>query len=342
VPSALDAPYDFVERIAEIVAGENAQLLIPIAEPAMLALLPARSRFGNCRIPFPGLDTFRALSDKERLLAEGAALGIRVPAQVIARDAAHAMTLADSLEYPVVLKPARSVGEAGGERKKVGVSHATSADALRRAVPALSPAVFPLLMQQRIEGPGIGIFLLTWDGAVRVSFAHRRLVEKPPSGGVSVYRESVPMDEALLEQSRALLERFEWHGVAMIEYKRDARTGQAYLMEVNGRFWGSLQLAIDAGADFPRILASLSAGDAPAPPPSYKVGVRSRWWWGQVDHVIARVRRRAPVPRETVSTARAIGDLLTAPLRRSDREEVFRWADPFPFWHETLQWLHLR
>ena len=47
----------------------------------------------------------------------------------------------------------------------------------------------------------------------------------------------------------------------MVEYKRDSSTGQPYLMEVNGRFWGSLQLAIDSGVDFPRILVACALGE---------------------------------------------------------------------------------
>ncbi len=53
----------------------------------------------------------------------------------------------------------------------------------------------------------------------------------------------------------------------MVEFKADARTGTPYLMEINGRFWGSLQLAIDAGVDFPAILVAAALG-APIPPRS--------------------------------------------------------------------------
>jgi len=157
-----------------------------------------------------------------------------------------------------------------------------------------------------------------------------------------VYRESIALDVDLLERSRALLDRFGWQGVAMVEFKRDSTTGQPYLMEVNGRFWGSLQLAIDAGVDFPRMIAECALGERVKPQLSYRVGVRSRWWWGQIDHLVGRVRPRAtapPLPPGTVSAAGAIGDLLLGPFRRDDYEEVLRWSDPAPFWNETIQWI---
>jgi len=43
----------------------------------------------------------------------------------------------------------------------------------------------------------------------------------------------------------------------MVEFRVDARDGTAKLMEVNPRFWGSLQLSILSGADFPYLLYNL-------------------------------------------------------------------------------------
>ena len=126
---------------------------------------------------------------------------------------------------------------------------------------------------------------------MRASFAHRRLREKPPSGGVSVYRESIAADPALVERSRRLLEHFGWQGVAMVEYKVDERTGTPMLMEINGRFWGSLQLAVDAGVDFPRLLIECAEGRLPRRRRLYAVGTRLRWWWGDVDQLLLRLRR---------------------------------------------------
>jgi predicted ATP-grasp superfamily ATP-dependent carboligase len=342
VPDPLESPNEFADEIVALAAEEKASLILPIAEAALLAILPVRSRLLPAVVPFPDIETFKALTDKQRLLEEAALLGIAIPAQQIIPDRAALGSIdVNSLTYPVVLKPARSVGTFNGGRAKVAVSYARDADELIRAVRTASPAAFPLLVQQRIVGPGTGIFLLLWDGEQRAAFAHRRLCEKPPSGGVSVYRESIPLDVDLLERSRALLDCFGWRGVAMVEYKRDAATGQPYLMEVNGRFWGSLQLAVDAGVDFPRLLAECALGASAVPQIPYRLGVRSRWWWGQVDHLVGRIgsRRKRPVPPGTLSASRALTDLLLGPFRPADYEEILRWNDPRPFWNETVRWM---
>ena len=343
VPDALERPDDFADAIVALAADEQAAVVLPITEPAMLAILGVRSRLAPAVVPFPDLSAFKALTDKRRLLEEASKLGISVPAQVIIPNRIAAVSMDyNGLRYPIVLKPSRSVSENGAGRAKLSVSYAADESELRHQVRLLPAAAFPLLLQQRITGPGMGIFLLLWDGEQRAQFAHRRLCEKPPSGGVSVYRESVAIDEDLRDRSRALLDRFGWRGVAMVEYKRDSLTGQSYLMEVNGRFWGSLQLAIDAGVDFPLLLAASALGERIEPQVTYRVGVRSRWWWGQVDHLIGRVPRRAtagPLPPGTVTAKRALVDLLVAPFRRGDYEEVLSWDDPRPFWNETIRWL---
>jgi predicted ATP-grasp superfamily ATP-dependent carboligase len=346
VPNALERPTEFADDIVALVAVERAAIVLPIAEQSLLAILPVRARLSPAIVPFPDLAFFSALTDKERLLEEASKLGIAIPAQEIVRDAdALASMDLSRLRYPIVLKPARSVSERAGVRSKFSVSYASDAFDLERRVRALPSAAFPLLLQQRIVGPGTGIFLLLWDGKLKAQFAHQRLTEKPPSGGVSVYCESVAIDEELRDRSRALLDRFGWRGVAMVEYKRDSATGQPYLMEVNGRFWGSLQLAIDSGVDFPRFLVACALGESTQEIPAYRVGVRSRWWWGQVDHLVGRVRRLAttdPLPPNVRSASRAFGDLLLGPLRRADYEEVLRWTDPGPFLNETIRWIARR
>jgi predicted ATP-grasp superfamily ATP-dependent carboligase len=343
VPDALTQPRDFAEAIVYLAADQEASLVIPIAEPAMLAILAVRERLAPAIVPFPDLLSFQAISDKQRLLAEASALGIAIPVQTVLSNAAALESLdLSSLPYPIVIKPARSIGEHAGARAKLAVAHAGNVEELTRKIRSLPPAAFPVLLQQRVVGPGTGIFLLLWDGEQRAQFAHKRLCEKPPSGGVSVYRESIPIDEELRDRSRELLQRFGWHGVAMVEYKRELATGRPYLMEVNGRFWGSVQLAIDAGVDFPRLLAASALRERIAPVTTYRLGVRSRWWWGQIDHLISRVRRSSALPPGTRSATRALGDLILGPFRSENYEEVMRWSDPRPFFRETIRWIGAR
>lgn len=343
-PDPLEDEVGFVAELKRLIDQWQIRSVIPVAEPALLAVLGARTDLGKVEIPFPDLGVFRKICDKQALLEAAPSVGIAVPKQVTIHSREDIERAPEAWRtYPVVIKPARSVSELNGTRVKSGVAYADSADSLRIQLSTMPPAAFPVLLQQRVVGPGVGIFLLMRRGEVLARFAHRRIREKPPSGGVSVYRESIPADPELVARSQALLERFDWDGVAMVEFKIDAMTGTPYLMEVNGRFWGSLQLAIDAGVDFPVLLLRSFLGEA-VHERDYRIGVRSRWWWGDVDQLLTRLRRSAhdlALPPDAPSRMQSILNFLML-WRPGDRNEVFRWYDPVPLFRESWDWLFRR
>ena len=339
VPPALADPAGFRAEVARVVASVGAAVLLPIGEASLLALGDDRSAFGQAVVPFPALATIQGAADKARVAEVARELGLAVP-DTIVLDRADALdgAVLDSLPFPAVLKPARSVRPDAAPGAKFAVSYAGDPAALRAAVASLPEAAFPLLLQRRIEGVGAGVFLLVDGDDVLASFAHRRLRERPPSGGVSVYRESVALADELRDAAAALLRGLGWRGVAMVEFKVDAATRRPYVMEVNPRLWGSLQLAIDAGVDFPVLLADWALGRR-SEPPAYRVGVRSRWLWGEVDHFLARVRPRlADGFRPGLAEAKAC---LAQQLRDRGpctRLEVLRRDDPRPFLRESVRW----
>jgi len=345
VADPLAEPAAFLADVASELRRRRADVLLPVSEAALLATLPAREQLTGVLLPFADLEAFRRISDKTAVLEAAPRFGIAIPEQrVVSAPGEIGANAADGMRYPLVVKPARSVGGTGHGRVKLAVRHAASPAQLEAALAALDSAAYPALLQQRVVGPGVGIFLLLWDGEVVTRFAHRRIREKPPSGGVSVYRESIPADPVLVERSRALLAHFGWRGVAMVEYKMDAATGTPYLMEINGRFWGSLQLAIDAGVDFPSLLLACADGERPTPVTSYRIGVRSRWWWGDVDQLLTRLRRgrdELALPPDAPGRGRALLDFL-ALWRPGDRHETLHVDDPRPFIRETINWFARR
>jgi predicted ATP-grasp superfamily ATP-dependent carboligase len=343
-PSALDDPTAFVDAVADSTRRFSADVLLPISEASLRAILPCRDSVHPCVIPFASAETFAAVSDKSRVLAAAVRLGIGVPRQSVLQSSSDLAAATSSLLFPVVVKPARSVADAGATRLKFGAAHARDHAALHEIIGHIPSEAYPILVQERVVGAGIGVFLLVWDGEVRAAFAHRRIREKPPSGGVSVLSESIALDPHLLARSVALLRDFNWCGVAMVEYKVDERTGIPYLMEVNGRFWGSLQLAVDAGVDFPTILVDAACGAPARPAPKYKVGVRLRWEWGDVDNLAVRLRRSPAwlaLPDGAPGRLKGVVDFARA-FGPGTRGEILRRDDPRPFFHETLNWFRGR
>jgi predicted ATP-grasp superfamily ATP-dependent carboligase len=333
-------PQAFLTGLQHIVNEVGVDVLLPISEATLLVVLPARSRFA-CAIPFVDAKTFERICDKREVLEQAKKQGIPVPGQVELYTAGETTSVKNHPPFPVALKPSRSVAGESGKRVRVGVSYADDEQELNERLGSIFPHAYPVLVQQRIRGTGFGISVLVWEGKLIASFAHRRIREKPPSGGVSVISESIAMDPALLAQSLGLLKSFAWNGVAMVEYKK-SEGGVPYLMEINGRLWGSLQLAIDAGVDFPRLLVEAALGMNPAPVTSYAHGVRLRWEWGAVDHLFAMLRDRSmnSLPGRVPGgrTLRAVSEFFQG-FDRVNRPEIFRADDPRPFARETIDWL---
>jgi predicted ATP-grasp superfamily ATP-dependent carboligase len=203
------------------------------------------------------------------------------------------------------------------------------ADALR--LPGMAGGA---LVQEFVPGRGEGVFLLVDRGVVRARFAHRRLREKPPAGGVSVVSESRLADPDELAACERLVGELGWHGLAMLEFRRTP-DGRAVLMELNPRLWGSVQLAIDAGVDFPGLLVELARGAAIQAPVA-RAGVRTRWLLGDLDHVWIALRR----PAQRRALGRSVWGVLAAFVASffdGTRLEVWRRDDPRPFWRELRE-----
>jgi predicted ATP-grasp superfamily ATP-dependent carboligase len=337
VPSMAKDPRQAVARLRELAKAWDVDVIVPVTDAAMSAVLRCGgSAIGRAIVAGPSVEAYEALSDKEAVSACARALGCAVPRTALAQSRSDLAEAVGRVGYPCVLKPPRWVGSDG-----VGARYVETPSALDAAS---ADASYPLLVQERIVGTGEGVFFLMNRGRRVAAFAHRRLREKPPSGGVSTYRESVPLAPDVLETAERLLSDVAWHGVAMVEFKRCARTGRAYLMEVNGRLWGSLQLAIDAGVNFPELLVRVALDQPVTPVETYRVGVRSRWLWGDVDHLIARLRRsraQLHLGPDAPSIRRTLWDFVQF-WRPDDRMEVWDSNDLRPFWSETLAWLRGR
>ena len=77
----------------------------------------------------------------------------------------------------------------------------------------------------------------------------------------------------------------------MVEMKRDNRDGQFKLMEINPKFWGSLDLSIQAGVNFPYLAARMALdGDVDAVM-AFDPDIKFCWLFPQdVLHLLARPR----------------------------------------------------
>jgi predicted ATP-grasp superfamily ATP-dependent carboligase len=283
-PSPLADPPEFRRWLRETLQRERPDVLAGCTDYTIPLLLRWQEELAQfCRVPLPPPAAFVRAFDKGQTMAQARALGIAVPAQYEAASEADLDAIAARCRWPLVIKPRSSVGEGEARRETATVSYAFDADELRQKFRAAS-ATAPPLVQEYVAGRGVGCFFLLHGGRVLGRFQHQRIRDKNPLGSGSCLRRSAPPNEALLAQSEKLLRAMEWEGLAMVEYRED-EAGTAWLMEVNPRPWGSLQLAITAGVNFPLLWWRAVTEQAVEPVLHWQSGLLGRYLAGDLQHV---------------------------------------------------------
>ena len=172
---------------------------------------------------------------------------------------------------------------------------------------------FPLI-QEYIEGYGCGFFALYQDGVCKRYFMHKRIRETPPSGGSSCCSMSI-YDEDLKLQGKKILDKLNWHGVAMVEFKKELKSQDLYLIEINSKFWGSLDLALESGVNFPNLNVKVALGQNIDFKPDYKVGLKYHWLFdGEIDHLLAKGSSFFDVFKDTLNPKVKSNIWLSDPL----------------------------
>jgi predicted ATP-grasp superfamily ATP-dependent carboligase len=337
-PSPVTAPSEFRSFVAEHAVAGRYEMLLPMRDITVQLVADIRDQLpAGMAVPMPRAEQIHASQDKLALLSLAEEVGLQTP-QTYLRMAGESLELfAGRLRYPVIVKPRFSKQRRHGRWWSGTAQPAQDREQFIRAYNACERVVPDPIVQERISGSGTGVFLLVWGGKLMAAFCHRRLREKPPSGGISVLCESVAPQQELIERSFRLLQKLGWQGVAMVEFKVDARDQQPKIMEVNARFWGSLQLAIDAGVNFPLLLYKVATGQHVDPLSDYRVGMRSRWLLGDLDHLIIRLAARRGSIENGPSKLRACANFLG--WHRNTRQEMFRLDDPNPAWYELKRYL---
>lgn len=338
-PSPYHDPDAFERFIDRLVVRERLDILIPATDVTTHAIAKNQDTLrAHTALAVPPFDAFERLTDKASLMQRAQKCGIPVPATHVIDGIAGLRAVQDRIAFPAVVKPTRSRIRTADGWLGAQVHYVSSQGELRKLYGETAYlASYPSLIQERIAGPGLGVFVLCDHGRVMTVFQHMRVRERPPSGGVSVLAESQPVDPALRQQATRLLEPLGWHGVAMLEYKRDCRNGTPVLMEVNGRFWGSLQLAIDSGVDFPYLSSQLALGRPLDLPATYTVGHRTRWWIGDLDHLLIRVLNRDRAVVGGSAKMRSVWDFVRSSAP-GVRNEVVRVDDPIPACRELWRY----
>jgi predicted ATP-grasp superfamily ATP-dependent carboligase len=318
-------PAGFVARLRGFIQERRHDLVVATDDPFLAALTEHYDELTDLvSVGCPRPEITRLVLDKGATLDVAQKCGIRVPRSKLILNSAQLNEPA-GFPFPWVLKPAKK--QISIEETKSCIL--SSAEDVVARFPAPVEFEPPRLVQEFCAGAGVGIEILMHDGESVAVFQHRRIKELPYTGGFSVTAIAEQPDAALVEQSVRLLRALGWHGPAMVEFKVNQESGEAVLMEVNGRYWGSISLPIAAGLNFPLYHWQVLHGERPIVPDTYAVGTQWRWTAGHIQRLhdlFAAAGRSSEARKELANNLRQI----PASLGAYTRDSLFSISDPAP------------
>jgi len=270
----------FAEFLLQVVKENNFDVLLPVSFAAMKQVLQIREELEKyVRVPLAGKDALGIAGNKDRTILYAEKNGICIPRTWYPHHESDLNAISQEISYPAVIK---------GSEESGFVRYANSPAELSEKYRAISD--YSPVIQEYITGEGYGFFALYNHGRARAIFMHKRIREYPVTGGPSAVAESI-YDPELRDAGLKLLDALHWHGVAMVEFKKDKNTGKFVLMEINPKLWGSLGLAIASGVDFPYLICRMAVEGDIDPVCTYQTGVKFRWLFpADLFHVMTNPR----------------------------------------------------
>ncbi|MBC7090507.1 MAG: ATP-grasp domain-containing protein [Nitrososphaeria archaeon] len=276
-PSPRYKKEEFVLYMLNLFRKDNYQVFFPITDYTILPIIEHRDKFSKyTTIALPPNEIFFNAYDKGITIKKAIKIGVPCPKTyfIEGEDYYKLKSFSKELSYPIVLKPRMGFG-------RRGVRICNSPIELLKYYKILLSQYGKLLIQEFIPLEyEFGVYtLFNFSSEPCALSVQRRIRSYPINGGPSTFRETFKneLTERAVEMAFKLLKHLKWVGVAMVEFRVDARDGTPKLMEINPRFWGSLQLSILAGIDFPYLLYKLFTEGNIEKVLDYKVGVKCRW-----------------------------------------------------------------
>ena len=314
----------FLRAMLTLLEAEHIDTIFPGSDIAIRGIGDHYEQLSALAYPgCPPPGVCATVLEKQRTFDAARTCGIEMPPSYLVPTLADLDALRSEIKFPVIVK--RSSAAIAGSFK---IRQYFTFEALR-AEYVSDPAIGgQTIMQQYDGGEGIGLAMIVHEGRVLAPFQYRSVRELPSTGGVSCVVEADTLDVGLLAQTAEMLHDMQWSGVAMVEYIRDRATGTCRLLEVNGRYWGCLALAMQSGHDYPAYEWRIAHGIDPGIAPGYRAGTRSRWTGGVIRRLGGlggTAHKRLLGTTRLQELAATVSDF--APRTRS---AFWSWRDPVP------------
>jgi protein-tyrosine-phosphatase/predicted ATP-grasp superfamily ATP-dependent carboligase len=326
-------PNSFLQGLTDHMQSYKFDMLIPTSDSALSAVLAHYDAFESLlQVACPPPDILRVALDKRLTLEAARRCGVPVSPTFVLSGPDELVRQIRDLRFPIIAKP----GSKSGPLRSFKYRYFETRDDLEKAFEAEPGFGKGLIFQEFCPGEGVGVEILLHRGELLMLFQHRRLKEFPSTGGIGILVISEEPDPVLSDYALRLLRHIGWDGIAMVEFRHDRTRGKVELIEINGRYWGSVALSYHAGLNPGFYQWQILHGQVPRPP-AYKIGVRARWTAGYILRLHSAVFADAN-ERPHQTRHREVLNLLLD-LRPSIADMVWSPLDPVPAILEIAQTL---
>ena len=273
ISNVKDFPKKYEEKFLQIMKKcHRKPVIFPMEESTILWCSQNIDKIKDyCYILLPPLNSMEIALSKSLTVKAAQRIGINCPKTFFPKNSGELKKMIKESNLPdYVIKPYHGSGSAGliygSESSNIDLDDHWN-------------KYGELILQERIpsNGEGVGVsIIMDKNHEVKGYFAHKRIEQYPNSGGPSTQRIGIK-NPKLVEESIRLLKSLDWVGIAMVEWKYNPNTKEYVLMEINPRFWGSLELAVRSGVDFPYIYYQLAKGRYFNAITEYRTDYNCRW-----------------------------------------------------------------
>ena len=283
VPDALAAPQAFLDALSRAVAGGGFDVLIPGADASLLRISSGRALLEpHVRLGLPARQSVERSLDKSDLAATASRHGLDPPPTVACAGSAAAVAAARELGFPLLVKPMLSVDDRMSPPRRFASAWVDDARELEQAIASFGGTG---LVQRRVEGRMVSFAGVFAGGRLLGEAFSRYHRTWYPRAGNACYSETADAPTDLRRRVVALLTDLAWEGLFELELIETA-SGRWHAIDMNPRPYGSIALAIGAGANLPSVWCRHLLGDDPDPVTATS-GVFYRWtdadlrhgWW---------------------------------------------------------------
>lgn len=295
VPRPRGDAADFVAAVGTAIDEGRYDVVFGGGDDWAAALATYADRF-PATVAHPPADVVLASLDKVGLTRRAAAVGLRSP-----RTAVASPTVLDAWDGPVVVKCRTHWRPGQLHELRIEARRYADMASARARVDLLRAAGFEPVLQEPIDGVMESLIGLFHDGRLLGRVHQVSTALWPTPSGVTCRAVTVAVDEDLARRATALLAGLDWSGLVQLQFLRDS-AGVPHLIDLNGRFFGSMALSVAAGPNLPDAWGRRVLGQVLPELPDGRPGVRFGWAAGDLRR--ARVERRGGLTNDVGSVLR--------------------------------------